>query len=189
MSLPHVILGFLNHAPSSGYDLKKTFDATVQHFWPADQSQIYRTLSGLVNQGLVQMEEVIQSGKPNKKVYTITSEGTEELLSWLRSAKGVAVVRNVSLVRMFFSGNLPDEELIRMCDAVEEGLRSNLERYSMVPELIADEAVLQVSARDRFFWLLTLEYGLAVSKAELDWIISIKERLKEKSYINEFNTI
>ena len=47
MSLEYAILGFLNYLPLSGYDLKKMFDTSVQHFWPADQSQIYRTLARL----------------------------------------------------------------------------------------------------------------------------------------------
>ncbi len=47
MSLKHAILGFLELSPFSGYDLKKAFDGSVQHFWPADQAQIYRTLNQL----------------------------------------------------------------------------------------------------------------------------------------------
>jgi PadR family transcriptional regulator, regulatory protein AphA len=45
MSLKYAILGFLSLAPLSGYDLKKSFDRSLGHLWPADQSQIYRTLS------------------------------------------------------------------------------------------------------------------------------------------------
>ena len=47
MSLEYAILGFLNYHPYTGYDLKKIFDTSVRHFWPADQSQIYRTLARL----------------------------------------------------------------------------------------------------------------------------------------------
>ena len=47
MSLKHAILGFLGYTSLSGYDLKKAFDGSVQHFWPADQSQIYRPLAQL----------------------------------------------------------------------------------------------------------------------------------------------
>jgi PadR family transcriptional regulator AphA len=47
MSLDHAILGFLSYSPFTGYDLKKFFDQSVRHFWLADQSQIYRTLSRL----------------------------------------------------------------------------------------------------------------------------------------------
>jgi PadR family transcriptional regulator, regulatory protein AphA len=45
MSFKYAILGFLSFAPFSGYDLKKAFDRSVQHFWPANQSQTYRTLA------------------------------------------------------------------------------------------------------------------------------------------------
>ena len=51
MSLEYAILGFLKDHPSSGYDLKKIFDISVRHFWPADQSQIYRTLAQMNNKG------------------------------------------------------------------------------------------------------------------------------------------
>jgi PadR family transcriptional regulator AphA len=72
MSLEHAILGFLNYGPSSGYDLKKVFDVSVQHFWPADQSQIYRTLSRLEDEGWAEMELVEQEDRPDRKVYHIT---------------------------------------------------------------------------------------------------------------------
>ena len=58
MSLEYAILGFLNYSPMSGYDLKKLFDNSVRHFWPADQSQIYRTLGKLAEQGYVEREIV-----------------------------------------------------------------------------------------------------------------------------------
>ena len=68
MSLRHAILGFLNYKPFSGYDLKKVFDTSVQHFWPADQSQIYRTLSRLADAGLVEVQVVEQQQRPDRKV-------------------------------------------------------------------------------------------------------------------------
>ena len=79
MSLEHAILGFLNYRPLTGYSLKKIFDTSVQHFWPADQSQIYRTLSRLEEDGWAKMEVVEQENRPNRKVYHITDSGQEEL--------------------------------------------------------------------------------------------------------------
>jgi hypothetical protein len=61
MSLEFAILGFLNYQPYSGYDLKKIFDTSVRHFWPADQSQIYRTLEmapGMVFDSLLPGEDI-----------------------------------------------------------------------------------------------------------------------------------
>ena len=72
MSLEHAILGFLHYAPSSGYDLKKAFDTSVRHFWPADQSQIYRTLARMTEREWVKVEVISQEDRPSRKVYHIT---------------------------------------------------------------------------------------------------------------------
>ncbi len=64
MSLEYAILGFLNYHPYTGYDLKKIFDTSVRHFWPADQSQIYRTLARLTEIGFAEMEKVPQNRPP-----------------------------------------------------------------------------------------------------------------------------
>ena len=72
MSLEYAILGFLNYHPYTGYDLKKVFDTSIHHFWPADQSQIYRTLARLTREGLTEMEKVPQDDRPDRKVYSIT---------------------------------------------------------------------------------------------------------------------
>jgi len=85
MSLEYAILGFLNYGESSGYDLKKMFDTSIRHFWSADQSQIYRTLSKLVKKQWVTMHLVEQVDKPNRKVYTITEAGKEGLYQWLKT--------------------------------------------------------------------------------------------------------
>jgi PadR family transcriptional regulator, regulatory protein AphA len=83
MSLEHAILGFLNYHLYSGYDLKKIFDNSIRHFWPADQSQIYRTLSRLEENGLAEMERVPQEDRPDRKVYHITEAGRAALREWL----------------------------------------------------------------------------------------------------------
>ena len=79
MSLEYAILGFLNYRPLSGYDLKKVFDNSVRHFWPADQSQIYRTLTKLAEQGYVEQEIVRGLDRPDRKEYRITPAGREAL--------------------------------------------------------------------------------------------------------------
>ncbi len=75
MSLDHAILGFLNYHPYTGYDLKKIFDTSIRHFWPADQSQIYRTLARLEENGWAVMERIPQEDRPDRKVYHITEAG------------------------------------------------------------------------------------------------------------------
>ena len=114
MSLEHAILGFLNYKPLSGYDLKKTFDASVRHFWPADQSQIYRTLSRLQEEGKTSVEVVDQADRPDRKVYHITPAGKQELLRWLGSTLEVEPARSPQMIQVFFAANLPDEAILKL---------------------------------------------------------------------------
>ncbi|MCY7287157.1 MAG: PadR family transcriptional regulator [Cryobacterium sp.] len=66
MSLKIALLGILNLAPMTGYDLKKSIEASVAHFWSADQSQIYRTLTALVAGGLAEVEVIPPDGRPDR---------------------------------------------------------------------------------------------------------------------------
>src|SRR5512139_1650768 len=102
MSLEFAILGFLNYHPYTGYDLKKIFDSSIRHFWPADQSQIYRTLAHLTDQGYVEMEKIPQADRPDRKVYHITDGGRAELLRWLSASPPLGEPRSAPLVQVFF---------------------------------------------------------------------------------------
>ena len=83
MGLQHGILGFLNYGPCSGYELTKAFQSSLHFFWPAQTSQIYQTLNKLEAAAYITHETVIQTGKPNKNVYSILPAGRAELLRWL----------------------------------------------------------------------------------------------------------
>jgi len=82
LALGDAILACLTERPMTGYELAKTFDASLGFFWKADHQQIYRELSKLRERGHIQSREVVQSGKPNKLVYTLTPEGRAALKHW-----------------------------------------------------------------------------------------------------------
>ena len=82
MALGDAILACLTERPMTGYELAKTFDNSIGFFWKADHQQIYRELTKLRDRGHIQGREVVQSGKPNKLVYTLTSEGRAALRPW-----------------------------------------------------------------------------------------------------------
>ena len=112
MSLEYAILGFLNYRPLSGYDLKKVFDNSVRHFWPADQSQIYRTLAKLAEQGYVEQEIVRGLDRPDRKEYRITPAGQEALHTWLLNPLPSQDLRIAELIQVFFAGQLSDEQAL-----------------------------------------------------------------------------
>ena len=178
MSLDHAILGFLNHHPLSGYDLKKVFDVSVRHFWPADQSQIYRVLSRLVDQGWAEMEVIEQNERPDRKVYHITESGRTELLRWLASAVPMPENRSAPLIQVFFAAQLSDKEVLKIFERAAEQLRITLSQYDQVPEQLDEQLSNYSSPREEFFWKLTLESGYRSAKARLDWIEDVIARIR-----------
>jgi len=179
MSLEFAILGFLNYHPYSGYDLKKIFDSSVHHFWPADQSQIYRTLTRLTQERLVEMEKVPQEDRPDRKVYHITEAGRSELRSWLAGPAVLEQPRSAALIQVFFSAQLSDEETLAKFEGYAAELRRLLEHYDLVPAQLEPYKAEIRSPREHFFWLLTLENGIRSIRANLEWAESVIERLKQ----------
>jgi PadR family transcriptional regulator, regulatory protein AphA len=179
MSLEYAILGFLNYHPYSGYDLKKIFDDSVRHFWPADQSQIYRTLARLTEQGLVEMEKIAQEDRPDRKVYHITSAGQTELLKWLTGPPPMDEPRSAHLIQVFFAGQLSDEEILAKFEGFAVTLRAILAQYDQVPSKIGPYEREINSPREQFFWMLTLENGIRNVRANLEWAESVIDRIKK----------
>jgi DNA-binding PadR family transcriptional regulator len=178
MSLEHAILGFLNYQPFTGYDLKKTFDASVRHFWPADQSQIYRTLARLQEEGKARVEVIDQSDRPDRKVFHITPTGKEELLRWLTSTLEVESARSPQMIQVFFAASLPDEAVLKLFEEGAAYMRQALAMYDSFPPVVEEFARQLGTPRDAFFWGLTVESGQAMARSSLEWMESVISRIK-----------
>jgi PadR family transcriptional regulator, regulatory protein AphA len=178
MSLKHAILGFLSYSPMTGYDLKKVFDSTVQHFWPADQSQIYRTLATLADEGLAEMEVIPQEGKPGRKVYHVTDAGRAELRQWLTATPPPSDNRSAFLVQVFFASALNDQEALAILQRKAAELQALLALYRHLPEQATTYLESGASDREQFYWALPLEYGIASAQAALAWIESAVQRIQ-----------
>jgi PadR family transcriptional regulator AphA len=188
MSLEIAILGFLNYQPLSGYDLKKVFDRTVQHFWHADQSQIYRTLSRLTDESLVKVEIVEQSDRPDRKVYSITPAGTKKLHQELSAPFPQGVSHSAPLVQVFFSGQIPDEKVIEKLKESLTGMRQQMAQFNQIPEMVREFADIVDSKRELFYWFLTLEFGKQSLQMNIDWLESVINRIEQQNYTTEFGS-
>src|SRR6185437_6607810 len=111
MALGDAILACLTERPMTGYELAKTFDSSIGFFWKADHQQIYRELSKLRDRGHVQAREVVQSGKPNKLVYTPTPEGKAAFRHWAARPSMPASIKDDLLVRLYALGSVDIEPL------------------------------------------------------------------------------
>lgn len=182
MSLKHAILGFLSFKPFSGYGLKKAFDRSVQHFWPANQSQIYRTLAELHEDGLVEQEVIEREDRLNKKLYHLTAAGREELHDWLSTPLPPADYREPFLIQLYFGGKLSDEELINILQHEIQGLEEQLNDYSSAYQGYRERLKTHEQRRALFLSVLTLEYGILNVLDSLEWLKSIAERVESGDY-------
>jgi DNA-binding PadR family transcriptional regulator len=107
MSLDHVLLGTLRD-PASGYDVKARFDTVFRHFWPAELSQIYRTLRRLEEDGLLASKAAASDRGPERRVYRTTAKGRAALRRWLAGGPTVRDDRHAFCAQTFFLDELDD---------------------------------------------------------------------------------
>lgn len=174
MSLRHAILGFLAVQPMSGYDLRRSMASSVAHFWPADQAQIYRTLSALVADGLVDVETEAQDHRPNRRVHTIRPEGLAELDTWLAAPLEESPTREPFLLRLFLGGRLGPGPMRALLTVRIGQARVLIETLTAIETATRAAAGHGLEARLR---LATLENGLAHARAERDWAQALHDDL------------
>ena len=129
MALGDAILACLTERPMTGYELAKTFDSSVGFFWKADHQQIYRELSKLRDRGYIQGREVMQTGKPNKLIYTLTPEGRTALRHWAARPSTPPSIKDDLLVRLYALDCVDIEPLRTDLMARLEHHRDRYERY------------------------------------------------------------
>jgi DNA-binding PadR family transcriptional regulator len=85
VSLKHALLGVLAARPMSGYELSQFFDSSTGWVWSAPHSQIYPLLAKMQADGVVVVENQIRGRRLNRKVYSLTPSGLDELTEWIGS--------------------------------------------------------------------------------------------------------
>jgi DNA-binding PadR family transcriptional regulator len=171
MSLPHAILGLLTYQPMTGYDLKHHFDHSVNYFWSAQQSQIYRELAALEGKGYVSSCIEPQEGRPDRKVYSIIAAGKRELQEWLERFPQVLTTpyREELLVHIFFASRLPLAELKFQLQRFIRERQEQLAAYTAVDGMISDPVKIPGHPDESFYWRLTLKRGFAQARADIGW--------------------
>ena len=133
MDIKTVCLGMLTDGEASGYDMKKCFESSFGHFYPAGYGSIYPALSTLARNGLVEFEQVLQDGKPDRKVYNITEKGREALMEGLANPNPSHKVRSEFLATLWFAHLMTDKQI----DTVVE---NKLEELDEIVKLIEEFA-------------------------------------------------
>lgn len=171
MSLKHAVLAALLEGEASGYDLAKLFDVSVANFWAATPQQLYRELDRLSEAGLITARVVQQERRPNKRVFTLTDAGHQDLITYTAHTPKPTAVRDELMVQ------------VQACDegdtaAVREHVRermgaarAKLARYERLRERLLDglDEAAYLARTERVGPYLTLMRGMAFEEENLRW--------------------
>ncbi len=182
MSLSYALLGLLNYFPMSGYDLKKVFDDSINFFWPAQTSQIYRELKALEKTGYVVSMAAPSDKGPDRRVYKITESGLSRLKEWLADPPDDIDenMRNGFMVRVFFSSHVGVGELYFQVQKKLKAYKKELQMIKSVENQMADYARLVTNLSEPNYWKIVLNRGFHDVEAKIRWAEETLEYLKNQ---------
>ena len=166
MALGDAILVLLTERPMTGYELAKTFDTSIGFFWRADHQQIYRELTRLRDRGHIQGREVVQSGKPNKLIYTLTPDGRAALRQWAARPSRAASIKDDLLVRLYALDSVDIDPLRTDLMARQAYHRDRFSRFERILKKRFPEGTASPADLGK---LLTLRLGLRYERAVVEW--------------------
>jgi PadR family transcriptional regulator AphA len=162
MDVKTLCLGLLSNGEACGYELKKTFESLFKHFFPAGYGSIYPALADLAAAGLVECEEIPQTGKPDRKVYSITDKGRESFEKSLKNTEPRHKLRSDFLAVMYFAELLDDARLSTLLDDRIEAFEDAVEHIASIETQMGNDA----PAGAKF----VAGFGAVVAKAAAEYI-------------------
>ncbi|MFJ2932584.1 PadR family transcriptional regulator [Streptomyces sp. NPDC087219] len=127
MAIEHAILVSLLEKPGSGYELARRFERSIGYFWTASHQQIYRVLKRMESDGWVDVRDVPQQGRPDKKEYTVADLGQAVLSSWIHEPIEPESIRHDLAVKI--RGAAFDDP-VALIHEVERHRRAHTERLA-----------------------------------------------------------
>jgi DNA-binding PadR family transcriptional regulator len=163
----HILLGMIAAAPSSGYDLKRTFAATPMGVYQPSSGSLYPALKRLERRNLLQTRTQPHSARESgraRHVYETTQQGRTLHLAWVRTPVNPATVAadlGLHLMRfVMMEPLLPRTEVLDFLRSLKDALTTfvaELERYTKTTHI------------EDYHSRLALDHGIAIHRASLAW--------------------
>lgn len=167
MRLP--LMALLAKEPAHGYELKTQLEQIFGDAYPPPNiGQIYLTLQRLERAGLVRGEDVVQSARPNKRVYELTPAGRETVDAWLAAPSDGPRVRDDFFMKLALGPAAGGADRLEL---INRQRRHYLSQMRQLSRLAAGAPEGNPVSR-----LLT-EGAMLHVQADLDWLERCQEEL------------
>jgi DNA-binding PadR family transcriptional regulator len=175
MSVKYAMLGILAERDLHGYELKSSFDEKVGDFWSLNYGQIYTTLDRLEKEDLVTHDRQTQERRPDRKIYSITPKGKQELEDWLSTPVAkVRALRDEFFVKLVFMDKrnpAPVLELIEKQKALYLKQMNRLTHRKV-------ELKKQQRRHDSLTTELLMDAGLFHAEADIKWLTLCESKIR-----------
>jgi DNA-binding PadR family transcriptional regulator len=172
-TLGYAILSLLARTPLSGYDIAREMKRPTSFFFGHAQiSQIYAEPSRLEGHELVTSIIIEQRGKPDKKVYTISHAGLQEIKSWVMSPTPLLEVRSEFLIKAHSLWLADAEEVLPQFREHARYHRGHLEAYEANLAEMEERWGAGVALLDtqEFGDYLTVKRGVSYEHEYVSWL-------------------
>ncbi|REK86256.1 PadR family transcriptional regulator [Streptomyces inhibens] len=171
MSLKYALLAALLEGEASGYDLAKVFDVAVANFWSATPQQLYREMERLAEEGLIDARLVQQERRPNKRMFTLTEAGREDLRAFTTAPPRPTAIRDELMVKIQAVDTGELDAARALIEERMEWARGKIAHYERLRDRLLDGRSEDEYVRDaeRIGPYLTLMRGRAFEEENLRW--------------------
>ena len=169
MNLRYFVLGLLAQQPMSGYDIQRFLKGLAWLINSPSSGSLYPLLRSLLEEGQVTVEVIPGLDRPPRKIYSITPAGRQLLQAWADRPVEADGSLKAFVMHLFLAECLPDSRLVDQLRQRRAQVAAH--REGLIQTMAATGAQMALGQR------LALEYGLALSDAELVWLESELDRL------------
>ncbi|MFD1609655.1 PadR family transcriptional regulator [Oceanobacillus luteolus] len=166
MSVKHSLLALIYEKPRHGYELKTGFESLVEGLWPLNAGQVYTTLDRLERDSFV---ESPGHDKKDRKLYTITQAGKEELWSWLNEPVGRSLFKEEFYIKFLCASHVSYENKKTMIRNQKETILKDILHLTQLRK--------QMSLSGNDTMKLLIEGALLHLEADMKWLERIEEEL------------
>ena len=159
------LLGFFINKPNYGYDLYKHISKETSFYkiWYLKQSQFYGFLERLFNEGFLSQEMIEGDQYPDRKLFTITESGIQQLENWII----IPVKRGRDMRQEFIAKLFIAQKIYKV---KTELLVEN--QIGVCYQWLEEQDVFLLNEKDQF-QILLINYRKKQIQAMLDWLKQI----------------
>ena len=163
------LLALLAKEPAHGYELRSRLQRIFGEVYPSPNiGQIYVTLQRLERDGLVRSQDVVQSTRPNKRVYGLTEAGRAALAGWIARPGSEPRIRDDFFMKLALgpiAGAADPLELI------------NRQRRLYLNQMRSLSSIADSTAPGERIAALLIEGAMLHLQADLDWLERCQQEL------------